>query len=63
MGHPIFYRNIAMDVDAVTVLLWTFREREKIQDIYDKLAVLDLLQVHKDWVVAADLTEKLLRSD
>jgi NADH-quinone oxidoreductase subunit D len=28
---------MAMDVGALTVLLWTFREREKILDIYDVL--------------------------
>jgi NADH-quinone oxidoreductase subunit D len=37
-GHLVAIGSFAMDVGAVTVLLWTFREREKIQDIYDKLA-------------------------
>ncbi len=36
-GHLVWIGTMAMDVGAVTVLLWGFREREKIQDIWDVL--------------------------
>lgn len=36
-SHLLWIGTMAMDVGAVTVLLWGFREREKIQDIYDLL--------------------------
>ncbi len=36
-SHLIWLGTQAMDVGAVTVLLWGFREREKIQDIWDLL--------------------------
>jgi len=38
MGHLVSIGTFAMDVGAVTVFMWTFRERENIQNIYDKLA-------------------------
>jgi len=38
MGHLVAIGTFAMDVGAVTVFMWTFTEREKIQNIYDKLA-------------------------
>lgn len=37
-GHLIAIGTFAMDVGALTILLWAFREREKIQDFYDKIA-------------------------
>ena len=36
-SHLVWVGTMAMDVGAVTVLLWGFREREKIQDIWDVL--------------------------
>jgi NADH-quinone oxidoreductase subunit D len=36
-SHLVWIGTMAMDVGAVTVLLWGFREREKIQDIFDIL--------------------------
>ncbi len=36
-SHLVWIGTMAMDVGAVTVLLWGFREREKIQDIWDLL--------------------------
>lgn len=36
-SHLVAVGSMAMDVGALTVLLWTFREREKILDIYDVL--------------------------
>lgn len=34
-SHLVSAGSMAMDVGALTVLLWTFREREKLLDIYD----------------------------
>lgn len=36
-SHLVWVGTMAMDVGALTVLLWGFREREKIQDIWDIL--------------------------
>jgi NADH-quinone oxidoreductase subunit D len=36
-SHLVATGSMGMDVGALTVLLWTFREREKILDIYDVL--------------------------
>jgi NADH-quinone oxidoreductase subunit D len=36
-SHLVGAGSMAMDVGALTVLLWTFREREKLLDIYDVL--------------------------
>ncbi len=37
-GHLVAIGTFAMDVGAVTMVMWTFREREKIQNIFDRLA-------------------------
>lgn len=37
-AHLIAIGTFAMDVGAVTMVMWTFREREKIQNIFDRLA-------------------------
>lgn len=37
-AHMVAIGTYAMDVGAVTMVMWTFREREKIQEIYDILA-------------------------
>jgi NADH-quinone oxidoreductase subunit D len=36
-SHMVAIGTMAMDVGALTVLLWAFREREKLQDIMDVL--------------------------
>jgi NADH-quinone oxidoreductase subunit D len=36
-SHLVWIGTMAMDVGAVTVLMWAFREREKIQSIWDVL--------------------------
>lgn len=36
-AHMVAIGTYAMDVGAVTMVMWTFREREKIQEIFDKL--------------------------
>jgi NADH-quinone oxidoreductase subunit D len=37
MGHLVAVGTFALDVGAVTAFMWTFREREFIQNIFDKL--------------------------
>ncbi len=37
-AHLIAVGTFAMDVGALTILLWAFKEREKIQDFYDRIA-------------------------
>lgn len=37
-AHMVAIGTFAMDVGAVTMVMWTFREREKLQNIFDKLA-------------------------
>lgn len=36
-SHLVSIGSLAMDVGALTILLWTFRTREKLMDIYDVL--------------------------
>jgi NADH-quinone oxidoreductase subunit D len=36
-SHMVAIGTFAMDVGAVTMVMWTFREREKIQDIFDRV--------------------------
>jgi len=36
-SHLMAVGSMAMDVGAMTILLWTFREREKLYDIFDVL--------------------------
>ncbi|MBS4029623.1 MAG: NADH dehydrogenase (quinone) subunit D [Ignavibacteriales bacterium] len=36
-SHFVFLGTMCMDVGALTILLWAFREREKLQDIMDVL--------------------------
>jgi NADH-quinone oxidoreductase subunit D len=36
-SHLVAVGSMAMDVGALTILLWAFREREKLLDIYDVL--------------------------
>lgn len=37
-AHMVAIGTFAMDVGAVTMVMWTFREREKLQNIFDRLA-------------------------
>lgn len=37
-SHLVAIGTFAMDVGAVTMVMWTFREREKIQNIFDRIA-------------------------
>lgn len=37
-AHMVAIGTYAMDVGAVTMVMWTFRERERIQEIFDRLA-------------------------
>lgn len=37
MGHLVAVGTFALDVGAVTAFMWTFREREFIQNIFDKM--------------------------
>jgi NADH-quinone oxidoreductase subunit D len=36
-SHLVWFGTMSMDVGALTILLWAFREREKILDIFDIL--------------------------
>ncbi|MDA0986024.1 MAG: NADH dehydrogenase (quinone) subunit D [Bacteroidetes bacterium] len=36
-SHCLFVGSMGMDIGAVTVFLWTFREREKLYDIFENL--------------------------
>lgn len=38
MGHLVAVGTFALDVGAVTAFMWTFREREFIQNIFDRIA-------------------------
>lgn len=37
MGHLVAVGTFALDVGAITAFMWTFRERENIQNIFDKI--------------------------
>jgi NADH-quinone oxidoreductase subunit D len=37
-SHLLSIGSLALDIGALTVFLWTFREREKLYDIFEKLA-------------------------
>jgi NADH-quinone oxidoreductase subunit D len=37
-SHLMFLGSLAMDVGALTVWMWTFREREKLYDIFENIA-------------------------
>jgi NADH-quinone oxidoreductase subunit D len=37
-AHMVAIGTFAMDVGAVTMVMWTFREREMLQNIFDRLA-------------------------
>ncbi|MFA5803755.1 MAG: NADH-quinone oxidoreductase subunit D, partial [Melioribacteraceae bacterium] len=37
-AHLVAIGTFAMDVGAVTMVMWTFREREKINSIFDRIA-------------------------
>lgn len=37
-SHLMFAGSLAMDVGALTVWMWTFREREKLYDIFERIA-------------------------
>jgi len=37
MGHLVAVGTFVLDVGAITAFMWTFREREYIQNIFDKL--------------------------
>lgn len=61
-SHLVWLGTMAMDVGALTVLLWGFREREKIQDIWDILTgVRFTTSFTRIGGVANDLTEECAR--
>ncbi len=37
-AHMVAIGTYAMDVGAVTMVMWTFKEREKIQNVFDRIA-------------------------
>lgn len=61
MGHLVAIGTFAMDVGAVTVFMWTFTEREKIQNIYDVLAGARFTTSYtRIGGVAADVTREII---
>jgi NADH-quinone oxidoreductase subunit D len=60
-GHLIAIGTFAMDVGALTVLLWAFREREKIQEFFDMVAGARFTTSYtRIGGVAADVTEEAI---
>ena len=50
-----------MDVGAVTMVMWTFREREKINSIFDRIAERIYYKLYTHRCVASDIDDKQLQ--
>ena len=37
-SHLMFFGSVAMDIGALTVWMWSFREREKLYDLFERIA-------------------------
>ena len=60
-AHMVAIGTFAMDVGAVTMVMWTFRERERIQNIFDKIAGARFTTSYtRIGGVASDLTGEVL---
>ncbi len=61
MGHLVAVGTFALDLGAVSMMLWTFREREYIQNIFDKLAGARFTTSYtRLGGVAADMTDEVI---
>jgi len=60
-SHLIFLGTMVMDAGAVSFFIWTFREREKILDIYDQMTGHRFTVSHsRIGGVASDLTDQAI---
>jgi NADH-quinone oxidoreductase subunit D len=60
-SHFVWMGTMAMDVGALTVFLWGFREREKIQDIWDILTGVRFTTTYtRIGGLALDMTEEVV---
>lgn len=63
-AHMIAIGTYAMDVGAVTMVMWTFRERERIQDVFDRVAGARFTTSYtRIGGVASDMDDMALRSE
>jgi len=61
-NHLMFLGSLAMDVGALTVWMWSFREREKLYDIFEKIAGARFTTSYtRIGGVAQDITPETLR--
>lgn len=61
-AHMIAIGTFAMDVGAVTMVMWTFRERERIQEIFDRICGARFTTSYtRIGGVAADIDDEALR--
>ena len=61
-AHMVAIGTYAMDVGAVTMVMWTFRERERIQEIFDRIAGARFTTSYtRIGGVAADLDDEALK--
>jgi NADH-quinone oxidoreductase subunit C/D len=63
VGHLFWLGTQALDIGAMTVFFWTFREREVLLDLFEKLCGARLtLNYYRIGGVDADLTPEILSS-
>lgn len=61
-AHMVAIGTYAMDIGAVTMVMWTFRERERIQEIFDVIAGARFTTSYtRIGGVAADLSSDVLK--
>ncbi len=61
MGHLVAIGTFVLDVGAITPFMWTFRERENIQNIFDKLVGARFTTSYtRIGGVASDMTDEIV---